>query len=163
MTYSGELSRRTLQFEQDVQTASLISACRNRIETCPWVSSPGRKPISLIRTLSKPLLRRPFSLETNSARGASPEHLAFPLHPHPWDLFRNNPQARERKALSPNKTSFAELFLTGQSRGKNLGPGLRALPLVKMAAIGGAAPSGNPRVARPTRTIHAEPSTPAEA
>lgn len=110
------ISRRTLQLEQDAQTASLISACRDRIESRPRVPSPGLTPSSFITAISKSLHRRPLSSVANSAQGASPEHLAFPLHP--WDLFRNSPRPRKKinKGVNPNKTTFAEPFPTGQCR-----------------------------------------------
>lgn len=146
---------------------------RQRVSLLPVETEPNRVPgcpaqdsnqAALLGRYQKTLLRRPPSRVANSALSASPEPLAFPLQTHPWDLCRNNPRPRKNKGENPHQNFFRGAVFDWSKRGKAaLGAGLPALPLVKMAALGGAAPSGNPRVAPPTRAIHAEPSTPAVA
>lgn len=68
-----------------------------------WVPSPGRKPSSFIRAIQKKK-KKPSSGARLPGWPTLPWAPArSPLHPHPWDQLRNNPQPGEIKRRTPAK------------------------------------------------------------
>lgn len=115
-----------------------------------------------LKLLSDPLLPgRPHCPELRAASSR------IPPQPHPRNLSKNKTphcKVKREKKSQTKLLSHSLSLLVKERRERPLSiRGPSALPLVKMAAIGGAAPSRKSQAAPLATTTHAEPSTPAAA